>query len=236
MPQTFEQVDTGYTPPREEFEYRPVPPLAAVTAVLAAISLVFIAITEFVLPFAVLGVVLGIIASRQISTSNGELSGKMLVRTGLVVCALCVFGGSSWHAYVYATEVPEGYTRVSFVHDISRKEFPVVDGLQDYHPDVRALDGKDIFLKGYMYPNGRLDGIRQFILCKDSGECCFGGQPALTDMIFIEIPDHLPTASYYDGLVSIAGRFQVGDLRRTGELKPAYKIDATHFGAARKLY
>ena len=237
MSQLVEQMPPEASGLSNEFDYRPVPPLAAITAVLGVISLLTTLITEFALPFALFGVVLGILAGRQISRSNGEYSGTWLVRIGLFVCVLCLFGGSAFHAYVYATEVPEGYVRVSFVTDIARKDFVVRDGRQDYHPDVKALDGKPVFLKGYMYPDGRSDGLRQFILCKDSGDCCFGGKRALTDMIFINIPDGVPAASYYDGLVSVAGNFLIApDLRRAGELKPAYRIDASHFEVARKLY
>lgn len=236
MSQTVEQMPSNANGLNNEFSYRPVPPLAAVTAVLGFFSLGAL-ITEFALPFAVFGVVLGILATRQISRSNGEYSGTWLVRIGLALCVLCLLGGSAFHAYVYATEVPEGYTRVSFVSDIAKKDFIVREGRQDFHPDVKALDGQQVFLKGYMYPDERLNGIRQFILCKDSGECCFGGKPALTDMIFIDIAADNPAATYYDGLVSVAGTFMVApDLRRAGELKPAYKIDASHFERARKLY
>jgi len=236
MSQLVEQMPSQTSGPTNEFDYRPMPPLAAVTAVLGFFSLGAL-ITEFALPFAVFGIVLGLLATRQIARSNGEYSGTWLVRIGLVLCVLCLFGGSAYHAIVYATEVPEGYTRVSFVYDIARKDFIFKDERQDFHPDVKALDGQQVFLKGYMYPDERLDGIRQFILCKDSGECCFGGKPALTDMIFIDIPEGTPAAKYYDGLVAVAGKFQVApDLRRAGELKPAYKIEASHFGVARKLY
>lgn len=218
-----------------EFAYRPVPPLAPVTLVLGLLSLVGL-ITELALPIALLGVVLGIVASRQIGRSKGEFSGGWLAKTGLALCVVCLLGGSAFHAYVYATEVPEGYQRVSFIRDIAKRGFSFKDGKQDFHPEVKALDGQRIFLKGYMYPDGRLDGIRQFVLCKDSGDCCFGGNPELTDMIFINIPEGVAPARYYDGLVSVAGTFVLGDLRRAGELKPAYKIDATHFEIARKMY
>lgn len=236
MSQVVEHISPETRGVSNEFDYRPVPPLAAVTAVLGVISLLAL-ITEFALPFALFGVVLGILAARQIKRANGEYSGLWLVRIGLVLCVLCLCGGSAFHAYVYATEVPEGYTRVSFVRDIAKKDFVVHEGRQDYHPEVKALDGQQIFLKGYMYPDGRTEGLRQFILCKDSGECCFGGKPALTDMIFVNIPEDVPAASYYDGLVAVAGEFMVApDLRRAGELKPAYRIDASHFEIARKLY
>lgn len=235
MSQLIEEMPSEVNERNNEFDYRPMPPLAAGTAVLGVISLLAV-ITEFALPFAVFGIVLGVLATRQIGRSNGEYSGTWLVRTGMVLCVLCLFCGSAFHAYVYATEVPDGFKRLNFIRDISRKGFAVIDGRQDYHPDVKALDGQQIFLKGYMYPTNQIEGISQFILCKDSGECCFGGKPALTDMIYIQFSEGLTDVSYDDRLVSVAGKLNLGDLRRAGELRPAYMIEATHFEVARKLY
>ena len=236
MSQTVEQMPAETNRVSDEFDYRPVPPVAVITAVLGLISISFW-ITEFALLFPLCGFVIGIIAERQISNSDGTLSGRWLVRSGLALCVVFFLSGGTRHVYIYRTEVPEGYKRVSFVTDISKKGFSEIDGRKDFHPEVKPLDGQKLFLKGYMYPDGRAEGLRQFILCKDSGECCFGGKPALTDMIFINIPDGVPPATFYDGLVAVAGDFALAtDLRRAGELKPAYKIDASLVEAARKLY
>ena len=50
---------------------------------------------------------------------------------------------------------------------------------------MKALDGQRIFIKGYMYPTKELEGLNSFLLVKDTGQCCFGGNPAITDMIMV---------------------------------------------------
>jgi hypothetical protein len=89
--------------------------------------------------------------------------------------------------------------------------------------------------KGYMYPEGRPDGISTFILCRDNGQCCFGGQPKLTDMIKVKMADGR-TAQFSDHMVSVAGIFRLRDLRKAGNLEPAFELEATHFGPAKTSY
>ena len=51
------------------------------------------------------------------------------------------------------------------------------------------LDGKRIFIKGYVHPSvASMGRIKKFILVPDMGTCCFGGQPKrLTDMIEVTL-------------------------------------------------
>lgn len=221
---------------QNDFSYRPVPVLAPVTLLIGFLSLAGL-VTEFALPIALLGCVLGVMAVRQISKNKNEFSGGLIARIGLVLCALCLVSGSAIHAHAYATEVPEGHRRLSFASDISLKEF-VFDAEKgtDFHPDVKALDGQKVFLKGYMYPEERMHGIRKFVLCKDSGDCCFGGQPKLTDMIEVDLPENSPGVNLYSGLVSVAGTLHLRDLRQAGNLRPAYALDAVMVGPARSWY
>ncbi len=222
-------------PVENSFAYRPVPALAPITLVCGLLGLLGF-LTEFILPVALLGLALGLACWRQFQKFPEEFSGQNLLRSGMVLCSLCLVGGTAWHVYDYRNEVPEGYRRVSFVKDISRKEFVVRDGRQEFHEDVAALEGEKLFLKGYIYPPEQMDGLTSFILCKDSGQCCFGGNPKLSDMIHVVIADDTDPATYYQGLVSVAGTFKLNDLSRTGSLKPAYVLEATHFQIARKLY
>jgi hypothetical protein len=54
---------------------------------------------------------------------------------------------------------------------------------------ARALDGQKVFLKGYMFPGSKNHEVREFTLCRDSGECCFGGQPKPWDMVRVIMKD-----------------------------------------------
>lgn len=229
-------LDRVQSPETNEFSYRPVPvfvPAAMITGILSIVVGIF---TEFALPVALIGLVFGVIGQRQVSRSNGEFSGSGIAKAGIVLCVMSLFGGSAWHSYLYATEVPDGFERKSFVRDISKKGFVFDEGASDYHREVRDLDGRKLFLKGYMYPDGRVVDIRNFILCKDSGDCCFGGNPALTDMIEVVIPEGAEPATYTSGLVSVAGTFKLRDLRGAGDMKPAFELEATFFNRAKSLY
>lgn len=235
MSGTLEQTPVAISPAGNEFNYRPTPPSALVALIIGLLSLIAL-LTPLVLPLTVIGIVLALLALRTVRAANGEFSGKVISQVGLVLCVVSLIGGTSWHSYAYATEVPEGYQRVSFVRDISKKGFVFRDGVNSYHEDVKALDGQKIFIKGYMYPDGQIEGIRNFIFCKDSGDCCFGGSPKLTDMIEVVVPETAPPATFTTGLVAVTGTLKLRDLRRAGDLNPTYEVVADQVGLAKSMY
>lgn len=225
---------TSVEPGFEEFGYKPIPPLAPTSVLLGVCSLSGL-LSPLGLIFALTGLALGFVGLRQIQRADGGLGGRKLASTGLGLSGLLLVGGIALHVYWYQTEVPEGFQRVSFSTDISKKGFVVEEGEGRAHPDIQALVGKPLFLKGFMYPEQQLDGLTNFILCRDNGQCCFGGQPKLTDMIKVKMSKDL-TARYSDHMVSVAGVFRLRDLRRAGNLEPAFELEATHFGPAKTSY
>jgi hypothetical protein len=60
-----------------------------------------------------------------------------------------------------------------------------------------------------MYPGSRQRGITEFVLCRDQGDCCFGGDPKLTDRVLVRLADPKNALDYTQRLVKIAGRFRV---------------------------
>ena len=240
MSQTLDQLSTSDARPAstepgfDDFGYKPIPPLAPVSALLGVCALSGL-LSPLGLVFAVFGAILGFLALMQIQSADGDLGGRTIAGLGMLMSAALLVGGASLHIYWYQTEVPTGYQRVSFGADISKKGFVVEDNEARAHPDIAALDGKPMFVKGYMYPDGQPSGISTFILCRDNGQCCFGGQPKLTDMIKVRMPLGL-TATYDSNMVSVAGVFRLRDLRRAGNLEPAFELDATHFGPAKTSY
>lgn len=235
MSSTLEQPAATISPSGNEFSYRPTPPTALVALVAGLLSPIAL-LTELALPLSLIAIVLSLLALRTIRASAGELSGRAIAQIGLVLGVVSLTGGISLHSYLYATEVPEGYQRISFVQDISRKGFVFKDGVNSYHDDVMALDGQKVFLKGYMYPDGQIEGIRNFIFCKDSGDCCFGGSPALTDMMEVIVAENANPATFTTGLVAVAGTLKLRDLRRAGEMNPTFEVVADHVGLAKSMY
>lgn len=192
---------------KDGFDYRPVPPHAVVAAVLGALSATaLLGITGIAV--AVFGTIVSAFSVWRIRAAGGALGGRVPATAGLVLSLLFLIGGTSYQTYLYQTEVPEGYQRVSFSTDISRKGFVNTGGALGLHPDVEPLIGQDVFLKGFMYPTGQMQGLDSFLLVKDSGTCCFGGQPATEDMIGV-VMEGDRTVDYYQGRVSVAGTLEL---------------------------
>jgi len=213
--------------PADEFAYRPVPPLAPISLFLGICALSgFMGIPCLAVGF--VGIVLGTIALWQIRRSDGSLGGKGIARLGAGLSALMLFSGSGYHAYAYVTELPEGYQRVSF-GDLAKREPKFVEGKIEVAEEVAELDGKPIFIKGYMYPTGKQTGISEFVLVKDTGQCCFGGQPKLTDMVVVKFDDGMTVRHREQQLVGVAGIFRASTVVQSGVLTAIYQIDGTHF-------
>lgn len=215
MSTSVEASTVGYTAYSEtvDFPYRAVS-RAAVTSILM-IPLAMIGLIQafaFMLFFAVVGLVCAAFALRTVARWPNEYSGRALALTGAAINGLLLFGGGAWHGYVFATEVPEGYQRVSF-YDFAQP---------DHAPDVptaRAMevDGENIFVKGYIHPSSGSGLLRRFILVPDLGTCCFGGQPRSTDMIEVTLTNGQTVRA---GLTKykLAGKFTINPYaRRTAD-------------------
>ena len=218
----------------DEFSYKPVPPTAVVGLALGLLS--FIALFGIIgLGIAVFGIVVSIVSLISIKRSAGELGGKTVAIAAIGLSTFFLITGISYQSFVYANEVPEGYHRLNFASDISAKDFVLKDGVSRVNPDVMSWDKKNVFLKGYMYPTRQTEKLKSFILVKDNGDCCFGGQPDVKDMILVEMQDD-KSADFYAGLVSVSGEFQAEAPTKAGELRPVYQLKGTHFEQARTAY
>lgn len=213
------------------FDYRPMPALAPVAAFFGVSSLLAL-LHEAGLPVALTGLFLSAWCLLKIRGSEGELSGQWLAAVGLVLSLGSFAGGATLHTYSYATEVPEGHTRLNFTEDIARKGLVIERGTISAPPEVAALDETKVFLKGYMFPMRQTEGLHTFVFCRDSGDCCFGGSPKTEDMINVRMAEGM-TTDFYVGMVSVAGTFrlrrdQTGDLATVSEIgQPIYEMTAT---------
>ncbi len=169
--------------------YRSVSRAAVLSVLLAVLSLTGLMFPSL-LVFAAAGILLAYVALSGIRRYPDEYSGTVPAMIGLLGCTAILIGGIGYHSYVYATECPPDAQRISFYYlNPDDRNAPAV-------PPQRAveLDGKKVFLKGYVYPDGQGSGIKQFVLIPDLGTCCFGGQPKLTDMVLVTLRDPDRTA------------------------------------------
>ena len=217
-----------------EFDYRPTPvivPIAVALGVLSSSSLLGVV----GILIGLIGTVVGVLAAVKVYRSAGMYSGKWAALLALLLSGFfTVFGiGSQVHAF--NTEVPEGYRRVSFSQEISAKGFLVNEGRMVLHPEVEQLLEEPIFLKGYMYPQRQTKDLQEFLLLKDTGECCFGGQPNPTDMILVQMQGDT-RADYSQGRVAVAGVFKLTSDTTPEGLQPVYALEAIRCERSRSAF
>lgn len=160
----------------------------------------------------VFAVVLGGAGLLTIRRYPTEYTGKNLARAGLLMGLAQFALGVSLASYTYATEVPEGYTRVGFWELRPDPEEPLGLPISER---AAKLNEQPIFIKGYIHPGVSGSGkVDHFILVPDMGTCCFGGQPDPWDMIEVFIKDKDQRVAYSTRTMKLAGQFAVAPTNR----------------------
>lgn len=167
---------------------------------------------------------------KRIRNSPEQYTGAGLATIGLVCSAAFLVGGVALGAYEYATEVPPGYTRISF-NGMRPDDIQVRNG-QMIPPDIAALDGKQVFIKGYIRPDSITvsKGINRFLLVRDNNQCCFG---SLADVKYWDQIDVRMTGSntvdYSNGLFRMGGILKIDPERLVaGSQIPVFSLEADY--------
>jgi hypothetical protein len=207
----------------EAIEYRALHTGALIALVLGILS-VFVAITAassfeaclLVAPIPAIGILVALWSLGKIRRFPDQFTGRTLAQLGLALSFVFLIGGVGYGAYVYMTEVPDGYTRLSFntmkPDDIQERGGVAVP------PDVAALEGKKIFIKGYIRPDSITvpRGIDRFLLVRDNNQCCFG------DLSKIKYFDQIAVALTGNNRVDYSqGVFRVGGTLHIDPPNPA---------------
>jgi hypothetical protein len=217
-----------------EFDYRPTPIIVPICVTLGVLSVSSLLGVVGIL-IALIGTVTGVFAVLKVRSGEGMFSGMWGALAGFVMSLGFALVGITSQVYAYQTEVPEGFRRVSFSQDISAKGFQVTEGKFGLHPDVAELLDQKVFLKGYMYPQRQTQGLMEFLLLKDTGECCFGGQPNPTDMILVQMQNP-QGANYSQGRVAVAGTFKLTKNTTPEGLQPVYALEVVKFERSRSAF
>lgn len=151
-----------------------------------------------------IGLVLGLVALNDIRRRPADLTGRGLALAAVVLAAICLGGATTTLSIIYATELPPGHERLSY----AALQPAAGDPPTAIPPTAVALDGRDVLLKGYMYPGSRTRGIVQFLLVRDQGDCCFGGNPKITDRVLVQLADPAGI-EFSPRLRKVAGRFRI---------------------------
>lgn len=202
----------------EYTQYRALSVSAIVTFILGVLSLAALLFTPL-LVLSAIGMIVGLFAVLTCTKRRDELSGERFAKIGLTLSVFTLVVGSLWAAYVYVTEVPEGYQRISFfqLQPDERSRLPIP-------PEAVELNGKKVFVKGYIHPGlPTKKNIKTFVLVPDMGTCCFGGQPKLTDMIEVELEGDLRTD------YNMVRRKLAGTLTVSPQKKPVSGLDGVYY-------
>ncbi|MFK7820223.1 MAG: DUF3299 domain-containing protein [Planctomycetaceae bacterium] len=207
-----------------DFEYTPMSPLAPISVILCLLGLT--AFMGFYGIFvALIASMVSLVAVRKIGATEGELGGLGMARTALVVSGLTVVASSVLLVIAYSTECPEGYERHNFPREISDYEFIYPGGQRQIPPEVEPILNKKVFIKGFVYHTRTTQNQREFILLKDQGDCCFGGDPAPHDMIHIKLSeDHESVNFPMLTMVSVAGVIEADPTAPPGQA--VYEMEA----------
>lgn len=191
----------GAGPDADDIDYRALSGSAIAAGILALLSpLAFV--DWWLLAVPAVGVALGLVAWRDILRRPDVLTGLLLTRLAIAGSAICLVSGCAYLSWVYAAELPEGFERIHYGL-LQPAEGAPAGSVPD---SARAIDGHFVLLKGYMYPGKQQHGIRQFLLVRDQGDCCFGGNPKITDRVLVHLSDETGLA-YTSRQKKIAGRF-----------------------------
>lgn len=175
-------VEPRFEGSEDEYNYRSVSRAAVLSVVfglLGFLSWYFVELTVL----SVTGFIFGLVGLWNFRRFPNEISGKPIAWTGGVLSLAMMIVSPVRHTYIYYTELPEGYERISF----SALKSPM--GAPDRPPEsALELDGKKVFLKGYIHPTSLAsNSAKSFILVPDWATCCFGQQPPLTHMVEVRL-------------------------------------------------
>jgi hypothetical protein len=199
----IEAMQATQTTGSDHLQYRVASKAAIVSVVFALMSaLAFLFPVFVILPF--LGICFGFVAIVNCRRYPNELSGKTAARIALAVSAVCLISATVMHSYIYATEVPEGYQRISFyeLKPDKRSQTP-------FSEQAVGFNGEKVFLKGYVRPGMKQKRLRKFVLVGDFGSCCFGGNPKIHDVVAVTIKNDGDYVNYGYRLRRIGGEFKL---------------------------
>jgi hypothetical protein len=221
----------------ETLQYRAVHTGAILGVVLGVLSvfMVVTAATSFegcllVAPIPLLGIVLSAWSLSKIRGEADRYTGASIALLGLALSILFLVGGVGYGGYVYATELPDGYERISF-NGMKPDELQERSGVI-VPPEIAALDGKKVFIKGYIRPDSISvsRGIKEFLLVRDNNQCCFGdlSKIAYYDQMYVNMAGSR-TVDYSQGVFRIGGVLKIEPQNlMPGSLRPIFSLKADY--------
>jgi len=204
-------------------QYRSVSALSVLAMILGLMSFTTL-LTIYFLPVPIAAIVVGIVAVKSVRKNRETQTGTVMAVCGSALATILLISGLSLYVWEEYLSLPEGYEPVAF--GLLQEEPGVGQTLPDSALD---LDGKQILLRGYVYPHSQKRGLQRFVLVPDFDTCCFGGQPKLTDMVEVKLAEPLRIDFSFNRR-KIGGVLKVHpDLKRIEDLTGVYyELEGTY--------
>ncbi len=216
---------TGDVDPAIYEQYRSISSLAVTSLLIGFISMVTI-LAVMMAPIALAGIGLGIWAVITVRKNVATQTGLPLAYAGIVLSTIALVAGTSRYVYEEYINLPEGYEVIAFG---LLQEQPGQPAGQPVPDSALELDGKQVLLRGYVYPHAQKTGLKNFVLVPDFDTCCFGGQPKLTDMVEVRLVEPL-SVDFSFNRRKIGGTLRVHqDLKKIEDLTGVfYELEADY--------
>lgn len=116
------------------------------------------------------------------------------------------------------------YDDIDLLKVLNMEPVPI-DATRHFPEWLKALDGTEIRIRGFMYPTFEATGLTSFTLARDNGICCFVRQPKIYDIIAVQLADGV-TTDYIEGKpFDVEGVFRIQPEADETELYRLYRIE-----------
>ncbi len=129
----------------------------------------------------------------------------------------------------FKTEGPQNALRVSY-DDLDLLKVlnmePVPEDATKHFPSwLKALDGQQVRLRGFMYPTFQATGIDQFVLARDNQICCFGRNPKVYDLVSVQMKNGATTDYIQNRPFDVIGTFRIDLIAEGGKPMGLYWLE-----------
>lgn len=101
--------------------------------------------------------------------------------------------------------------------------------------EIKALDGKDVAIQGFMLPlRGDAGRVQEFILLKNQSMCCFGLPPKINEWIHVRVKGQ-GLKPLMDQVVTIYGTLQVGEYSENRQILGLYRLQGDGMSIPRQF-
>jgi hypothetical protein len=90
---------------------------------------------------------------------------------------------------------------------------------------IKALDGKNVMIRGFMVPVKEVQGhATEFLIVRDQPTCCYSGMTTITEFVSVKVPSP-GVASIMDQPITVQGILHVGAVLEGGYVMGIYRMD-----------